>query len=293
MNKYKGILANSGAFTKTLVLAGSFLFFGILGILLWKLIPSTDPTTISSTKILHAFTQIGAFAIPSILLAFLASKNPSKYLHLDQKPKLIPILGIVLFMIVIIPFVNFMGFINEQLIFPESLKWLENSLKASELQAAKATEQLLKVNEIGGLIANIFVIALLPALSEELFFRGALQQVFSEKKKFIAAIWLTAFVFSSIHFQFYGFIPRLVMGAFFGYLVFWSKNIWLPIVGHFTNNLLTVVFYYLINTGHKLPAIDKIGTGSTLWIGIASCAMCIVGFFQLKKIIISKEQFNY
>jgi len=93
---------------------------------------------------------------------------------------------------------------------------------------------------------------------------------------------MTAIIFSTIHFQFYGFVPRMLLGAFFGYLLFWSENIWLPIVGHFINNVIAVVFYYLKFNGYKVPDIDSIGFGNTLWTGFASGAVGIFFFFILK-----------
>jgi hypothetical protein len=96
------------------------------------------------------------------------------------------------------------------------------------------------------------------------------------------AIWLAAFIFSAIHMQFFGFFPRLLLGAFFGYLLLWSGNLWLPIVAHFTNNGIAIVFYYLKYNGYKVPDIDTIGTGSTLWLGIVSVVFLIFGFMWLK-----------
>jgi len=142
---------------------------------------------------------------------------------------------------------------------------------------------MLQVHGYYALSFNIFLIAILPALGEELFFRGAIIRVFQDWRGFKTAIWITAFIFSAIHLQFYGFLPRLLMGAFFGYLLLWSENLWLPVTAHFINNVVAVVFYYLKFNGYKLPDIDAIGTGNTLWIGIASGVMGIIGIFMLKR----------
>jgi hypothetical protein len=138
------------------------------------------------------------------------------------------------------------------------------------------------------------VIAVLPAFGEELFFRGAIIRVFQDWKGFKTAIWITAFIFSAIHLQFYGFVPRFLMGAFFGYLLLWSENLWLPITAHFINNLLAVIFYYFKYNGYKIPDIDAIGTGNTLWIGIASGALGIFVIIWLKRRLqIQKDNFHY
>jgi hypothetical protein len=96
------------------------------------------------------------------------------------------------------------------------------------------------------LVLNLFVLAVIPALGEELLFRGLLQKMFNElfKNKHIA-ILVTAAIFSAIHMQFYGFIPRMLLGALFGYLLVWSGSIWVPVLAHFFNNAMVVIFSYL------------------------------------------------
>ena len=133
------------------------------------------------------------------------------------------------------------------------------------------------------MLFNIFLIAFIPAMGEELFFRGALQGALRDWKGIKTAIWITAIVFSAIHLQFYGFVPRMLLGAFFGYLIFWSNSIWPAVLAHFVNNVMAVIFYYFKYNGYKLPDIDTIGTGNTLWLGIASGAIALFGLFQLKK----------
>jgi len=124
---------------------------------------------------------------------------------------------------------------------------------------------------------------LLPAFGEELFFRSALQGLFSRTMNVKLAVWIAAIIFSAIHFQFYGFVPRMLLGAFFGYLLAWSENLWLPILAHFANNVLAVIFFYLKTNGYKVIDIDTIGIGSTLWLGIVSGLLAIVGLFLFQK----------
>jgi len=147
---------------------------------------------------------------------------------------------------------------------------------------AKLTELLLNVHTLATLVFNVFLIAVIPALGEELFFRGAVQGILRQKMNVKVAIWITAILFSAIHMQFYGFFPRMLLGAFFGYLLFWSENLWLPIVAHFTNNGIAIIFYYLKNNGYKVQDIDTIGTGYTLWLGGLSIFLGILGFFLLR-----------
>jgi len=96
------------------------------------------------------------------------------------------------------------------------------------------------------MILNLFIIAILPAVGEEFFFRGVLQKILIRLFKSVhVAIWVTAFIFSAIHFQFFGFVPRFILGLIFGYLFFWSGTLWLPVISHFINNAVPVIMSYI------------------------------------------------
>jgi membrane protease YdiL (CAAX protease family) len=95
------------------------------------------------------------------------------------------------------------------------------------------------------MIINLFIIAILPAVGEEFFFRGVLQKILIKLfKSGHVAIWVTAFIFSAMHFQFFGFVPRFILGLIFGYLFFWSGTLWLPVISHFINNAVPVIMAY-------------------------------------------------
>jgi len=279
----KGILKQSGIFSKLLLLTGTACFFTILALLFWKIISNGDITNTSSLKLMQLFQSIGMFVIPPIIAAFLWSEKPNTFLKINKKTNWKNASFIVLFMIIAIPIINLLGEFNQLLTLPKSLAGLEAMMKASELESAKVTEQLLNVHSLGSLFFNIFLIAMLPALGEELFFRGVLQRVFQDWKGAVVSIWLTAFIFSAIHFQFYGFLPRLLLGAFFGYLLLWSNNLWLPILAHFVNNLMAVVFYYLKYNGYQVFDIDTVGTGNTFWLGWISGILVLIGIFLIKR----------
>ena len=132
--------------------------------------------------------------------------------------------------------------------------WIEQNIKPMEDQAAKLTEAFMYMPDSCALWMNIVAVAVIPAICEEFLFRGVIQSQLGKAFKNIhVAIWFTAAFFSFIHFQFYGFLPRMLLGAFFGYLLIWTGSIWAPIVAHFTNNAMAVLgFYY---TQHN-PDID-------------------------------------
>lgn len=136
---------------------------------------------------------------------------------------------------------------NEQIILPDSLSAVENWMRQME-NAAKQVTDLLLSGETGiDLFLNLLIIAAGAAFAEEVFFRGALQQ-FLEKwlGNGHVAVWVGAFIFSVIHLQFYGFFPRLIMGAVLGYLFLYSRNLWVPILYHLVNNasVILVSFFW-------------------------------------------------
>ncbi len=274
------------AFSNLLLLLGTACFFAIMVVLVWEVIFGGNMTEISSVKWLQFGQAVGMFILPPLVLAYFWSEKPLEYLYLDKKPGLKNALSVIFLMMLVIPFINLLGEWNQQLRLPHAFAAIEAKMKASEAEIALLTERILNVHSLSGLSVNILLIALIPALGEELFFRGALQQIFQNKKKATMAIWLTAFIFSAIHFQFYGFLPRFLLGAFFGYLLVWSGNLWLPILAHFTNNAVAIIFYYLKYNGFQVFDIDTVGTGSTLWTG------CVSGVVALILIVLFRKQFR-
>jgi uncharacterized protein len=107
------------------------------------------------------------------------------------------------------------------------------------------------------------MIAILPAIGEELMFRGVIQRIFTNwTKNYHWGIWISAFLFSAMHMQFYGFLPRMLLGGMFGYLLVWSGTMWVPILAHFVNNTMGVLGYYLIDKGTITKDIEEWGTGT-------------------------------
>ena len=115
-----------------------------------------------------------------------------------------------------------------------------------------------------------------------MMFRGWLQRVLGKRVNYHIAIWVSAFVFSAIHFQFYGFIPRMLIGAALGYLYCYTGSLWAPIIAHFTNNAAAVVTAFLTYNGYTSIDFDVIGTGDTWYLSVASVAVCVALLFRLQ-----------
>ncbi len=285
----KGIYKDTNMAIKILQLAGIAFFCLFTGAAVGILLTKNIDSELLSLRILQFIQSVSTFLIPPFLLAYLWSTRPFEFLHLKQRISLPAALFIIIFMIIAIPFINLLADLNSQITLPSFLSGFEESMMAMEEQAAIQTEKLLSASTIGGLLFNIFLVAIIPAAGEEIFFRGTIQSLLQSNGNKIMAIWITAFIFSAIHFQFYGFIPRMLIGGFFGYLLIWSGSIWLPILAHFTNNAFAVVSHFLIQNHYITPEIDTIGSGSTWWLGCICGLVCLISIIPLKKRLSSRR----
>ncbi|MCV9388351.1 CPBP family intramembrane glutamic endopeptidase [Reichenbachiella ulvae] len=163
---------------------------------------------------------------------------------------------------------------NMNLEFPEPF---QSWAKGSEEQAAELTKFLTSIDSLPYFIAVFVTVAILPAVGEELLFRGLVQKYFTVAfKNPHVAIWITAILFSAFHFQFFGFVPRMLLGALFGYLFYFSGNLLYAILGHLINNGLTVLMMYLyqeeivnydIENTESIP-LESVGIFAILGIGL-------------------------
>jgi membrane protease YdiL (CAAX protease family) len=168
---------------------------------------------------------------------------------------------------------------NQNIHLPAGFEDLENWMKSSEDTMSNLTRFLLNFQSPADFAIGLAVIAGMAALGEEIFFRGILQSLF---ERYIgnshAAIWIAAAIFSFIHFQFYGFFPRLFLGAFFGYLYVWLRNIWVPILAHFFNNGWTLTMHYMYQQKQIDIDPEQMGTMIPWWSAIIS--LVLVAFYM-------------
>ncbi len=220
------------------------------------------PESINFLKYMQVLQSIGLFVVPPFILGLLYHGNIREYLRIDRTTKPGSFVLAVFCLLAIVPFINFLGDINSKMSFPAFLSGLENWMRNMEDNAKLLIDKFMVVNSIGGLLFNVFMIAVLPAIGEEFMFRGVIQRIFTNwTGNYHWGIWVTAFVFSAMHMQFYGFLPRLVLGAMFGYLLVWTGTMWVPVLAHFFNNLVGVLGYFLIGKGAISKDIEEFGTG--------------------------------
>ena len=278
-NELKGIWKDKGPFIKILLLVGLIFVLMTLFTMLASFLTNffygidvmTDrnvledysrPEVMNSLKLIQIVTSFGIFLLPPVLAAYLISYNPVRFLKLDKVASPAVYLLGVLALIVSLPLINYAISLNEQMNLPVVFKGVEDWMRGAEAKAAELTQAFLNTTTTQGLLLNIFMVAVIPAIGEELFFRGYLQRIFREWLKNIhVAIILTAIIFSTFHMQFFGFLPRVVLGMMLGYLFYWSKSLWVPIVAHFFNNAAAVIIAFLYYNGYISFDGNELGTG--------------------------------
>jgi len=196
--------------------------------------------------ILLFFQHLGLFVVPAILFAVLSHHQPKVVLGFRPiKPALIALAALI--MIAAVPLVNALAWANQLMALPQWMSGLEKLLQDMEAQAQLLTDALTSSGDWRFLLVNLVVLAAIPAIGEEMIFRGLVLRIIeSWTGSAQRAVWVSAALFSAMHMQFYGFLPRLVLGALLGYLFVWTRSLWVPIIAHFTNNALALVVMYFI-----------------------------------------------
>ncbi|MBD5182193.1 MAG: CPBP family intramembrane metalloprotease [Bacteroidales bacterium] len=231
--------------------------------------------------------DVMAFIVPAVATAVLCTRRPAELLCLTGGMNFvwIALLGAVLFFS--IPFQEAVIYWNQNVSLPPFLNDFEQMARAMEAQAEATSRIMLSNTSNIALIVNILIIGVAAGVSEELLFRGCFQRLLvTGGINHHIAIWTVAFVFSFIHFQFFGFVPRLLLGAYFGYLLYWSKSVWIPAIAHSLNNIMVVITAWgqmrlhpdqPLDTATALPAEWQIAASVVL------TAITLAFMFKLRK----------
>ena len=236
------------------VLAGT-LVFTLLGFFISYLIYGnevlhglkTGDFTLPVLKIIQLCSSTGTFIFPAFLFAKQQHVGVFKYLDLRGRLDLRLIVLAIVILYIFTPFIDWTILANQRMKLPGFLKGIESWMRAKEDQIALLTKQFLVMKSPADLLVNLLIIAIIPAIGEELLFRACAQKIFTRwTGNFHAGIWIAAIIFSAIHVQFYGFVPRLLLGSLFGYLFYYSRNLWVPIIAHFVNNGTQVILAFIL-----------------------------------------------
>ncbi len=256
-------------------------------------VPQIDPNNtflIVFLKIMQVILVAITFIVPVLLFAVVIRQEKWKFLPLQKMPNIKQLLIALTICIIALPIVSYTAEWNSNIHFPDSLKNIENWMRIKENAANETIKIFFANNTISNMISNLFVVAFMAGLSEEIFFRGFIQRLFIENKlNHHIAIWLTAILFSAIHLQFFGFIPRVLLGAVLGYLYFYSGNLWLSIIAHTVNNGFAVVMAYVTGSIDADPLSGDNDKYNIITFAIISAIVVILQLVYLKKINVQKK----
>ena len=228
--------------------------------------------------------DILAFILPAVVTMAIIYRRPFHVMGLDRAPSWLAITIVILFYVISLPAMNWLVEMNKAMSLPSWMAGIEQAMRAAEDNAAEVTQEMLNINSVGQLILCVLVVGVMAGLSEEMLFRGAMLRTMQDSRLGNhAVVWITAFLFSALHMQFYGFVPRMLLGVWLGYLFVWTGSLWVPIIAHTLNNSTVVLMSYLSNKGVIPEGFgDNLGlpaAGSFPWLAtcslIASLALAI------------------
>jgi hypothetical protein len=233
-----------------LLMIGGLLIFTSLGELIILLIYHTpnmleasDPVT--AIRISQMLTTIGAFLVPALLFAYCQDRMWFNYNAANRKPPYAMTNIVLILSITLLPVVGVLSAFNQNIMPQEGS--VAEFMRNMEEAANHILELVTSQHSTWDLISNLLIFAVLAGVCEEFFFQGALQPLMMKwTKNPHIGILITALIFSALHFQFYGFIPRFVLGVYLGYLFFWSRSLWLPILAHVLHNALSILIDYTL-----------------------------------------------
>ena len=216
--------------------------------------------------------DILALIAPAVVTAAMVTRLPAQLLEIRGGVRSRMWVAALAVMVVAAPAMNVVISFNESIEFTGVLAPVMDMLRSMEDNASAMIKVMQGTGTWADLLMNILIIGVAAGFSEELFFRGALQRLLSTGgMNAHAAIWVSALVFSAVHLQFFGFVPRMLLGAYFGYLLLWSRSIWLPAAAHALNNSIYVVAqWHYMRAGTPDVTVDNVGLGDTWPAAVAS-----------------------
>ena len=249
----------------------------------------SSPMGKENMKVLSYVVQAGAtfIGLGLVPLYYWRRSTGERLTKLFDGPR-IDIIDVALVSAIVIFFMGFNSIFiewNSKMDLPDFMGGLERWARATEDTAMELTKYLTQFSNPGQFILGFFVIAVLASFSEELVFRGMLQPTLQRAAGNVhAGIWISAILFSCMHLQLYGFVPRVFLGALFGYLYYWSGNLLVPMIGHFVNNGLQVVVIYLNQA--EVTALDLESPEALPWpviIGFTVLTIALLWFYRKRQ----------
>ena len=262
VKKYRPSISYFGQFGILIGMIGAGLLVGgLLSVLVWMMMTGSFPANIekdllnpafgNAAKLMQLVASFGMFFLPAFFYAMLVNKKPLTHLGFRSLMSKKQLLFVVIIVLVGLFLSGALGELNEMI--PISKKW---ALKFHKWEDEYSDQIMAMANmkTFWDYLFTLTVIALAPAIFEEVLFRGGFQQLFI---KWFGNVWIgiivTSILFSAVHVSYYGFLPRAALGVILGLLFYYSKNIWLNILAHFLNNGIAVTQLYAMSKNGKIP----------------------------------------
>ncbi len=209
-------------------------------------------------RVVNLFNQLFTFTVPALILGYIVRRSEWPRFFLLHRSPGPAVYGAGVFFIFGVFLLSLTGYwLNQQLPLPDWAGSMEEG-------AARLTRGLLVMDSAGEFLLTLLVVAVLPAIGEELVFRGALQRQFRlSTGNPLLAIWLSALIFSAFHLQFAGVLPRMLLGAGLGYLYYWTRSLWVPIVAHFLVNGMQIIVTFVQREEMAQPEELSFSPGAT------------------------------
>ena len=279
------IIKKTTKFERLFILLALIIIGLILGTVVgfaYVIITKSNPQDLNSLRFMQISSQLFTFVFPPIAYAFLVKEKPVNALGLKNVKILWFLIGTAM-IFAIMPLNSILAEWNAGLKLPESLSALEQMMKQMQESASAMIEKFVSVDTIGGLMLNLFMIAGLAALGEELLFRSIIQtSLIKICKNAHVGILIASAIFSFIHLEFYGFVPRLILGMLLGYMFYFSGSIWIPMLMHFLNNGTVVLIYFLNNKDITNIDVDTFGQTSIPILIVSIVVMIALFLFSIK-----------
>jgi membrane protease YdiL (CAAX protease family) len=298
MDSRKNISYFGGFFILIGLLGAGLIAGGLVSILVWKLMTGrpllqmqTDmynPAYLQALRMVQLVSTFFIFFLPAVITAGIMSSKPAKFLGFNKYFSSKQILLVIGIMLVSLPIVGALSEINKIIPLPLNLEKIFKGLEETYTKQAMAMS---KINGFGDYLFALLVMALAPAILEEMFFRGGVQNLLTRWiKRPWWAIIITSLIFSAIHFSYYGFLPRVALGIILGLIYYYSNNLWLAILAHFFNNALivTTIYYYTLK-GKSIEA--SMNESSPIWLGAIALVILIV-LIKVFKNFADKDRIN-
>lgn len=270
------------------LIVGCMIVASVVGVIIASIffgfgIPADALDQAAYYRIVQSFGSVGTFMLPPLFFSYLSERKWFSYNRMNKAPGYMLSNIVIMMSVVLIPIVLALAEWNEGWKLPEALAGLEDWMRRMDEQNQELVNLMMRDPRVSILLINIFVMAVLPAVGEELMFRGTIQPFLQKwTKNPHWAIWITAIIFSAIHFQISVFIPRMLIGVYLGYLCYWSGSLWLPILAHFMHNSMSILTdFVFLRRGFDLDSLKFSDIHGWQYILGVSIVLAMAGVYWL------------